>query len=59
MAGQAEQLMELMGFFKIGPDQTNTKKEHATGSQASQTKFNKNQKRINNRDVSEAKFERF
>lgn len=59
MTGQAEQLMELMGFFKIGADQTHTKKENATASKPSKTKFNKNQKRFESQDVSEAKFERF
>jgi methyl-accepting chemotaxis protein len=59
MTGQAEQLMELMGFFKIGADQANPRKANVAGSQLSKTKFNKNQKRVDNQGVSGAKFERF
>jgi len=59
MTGQAEQLMELMGFFKVGADQANPRKANVAGSQLSKTKFNKNQKRVDNQGVSGAKFERF
>ena len=59
MTGQAEQLMTLISFFNVGHDSTSTNKTTLSMKNSSQTKFNKNQKRVGDLRMSDAKFERF
>ncbi|MFZ6801801.1 methyl-accepting chemotaxis protein [Undibacterium sp. Di24W] len=59
MTGQAEQLMALIEFFRIEQSSIGSARQLTSSNAVGKTKFVKNQKRIDDIGLSDAKFERF